>query len=153
MKVTLVWLRPVTVTLLHRSGAILTWLYTGFLKQQLAPGGLTAGEVKRLRARLPEIALHSSERERAAVEAERASLEMKKAQYMEQKIGEVFSGIINGVTNFGLFVELDNTVEGLIPISELKDDYYFYNEKAASLTGERNRKSYRLGDQIDIVVR
>jgi ribonuclease R len=123
------------------------------LKQQLAPGGLTAGEVKRLRARLPEIALHSSERERAAVEAERASLEMKKAQYMEQKIGEVFSGIINGVTNFGLFVELENTVEGLIPISELKDDYYFYNEKAASLTGERNRRSYRLGDQIDIVVR
>lgn len=123
------------------------------LKQQLAPGGLTSGEVKRLRARLPEIALHCSERERAAVEAERASLEMKKAQYMEQKIGEVFSGIINGVTNFGLFVELENTVEGLIPISELKDDYYFYNEKAASLTGERNRKSYRLGDQIDIVVR
>jgi ribonuclease R len=123
------------------------------LKQQLAPGGLSAGEVKRLRARLPEIALHCSERERAAVEAERASLEMKKAQYMEQKIGEVFSGIINGVTNFGLFVELENTVEGLIPISELKDDYYFYNEKAASLTGERNRKSYRLGDQIDIVVR
>jgi len=114
------------------------------LKQQLAPGGLTAGEVKRLRARLPEIALHCSERERAAVEAERASLEMKKAQYMEQKIGEVFSGIINGVTNFGLFVELENTVEGLIPISELKDDYYFYNEKAASLTGERNRRSYRL---------
>ena len=123
------------------------------LKQQLAPGGLKREKIKSLQARLPEIALHTSERERAAVEAERASIEMKKAQYMEQKIGEVFSGIINGVTNFGLFVELDNTVEGLIPIGELKDDYYFYNEKAASLTGERNRKSYRLGDQIDIVVR
>lgn len=123
------------------------------LKQQLTPGGLTGEKIKSLRARLPEIALHSSERERAAVEAERASLEMKKAQYMEQKIGEEFSGIINGVTNFGLFVELDNTVEGLIPISELKDDFYFYNEKSASLTGERNRKSYRLGDLIDIVVK
>ena len=123
------------------------------LKQQLAPGGLKREKIKSLQARLPEMAQHSSERERAAVEAERASIEMKKAQYMEQKIGEIYSGIINGVTNFGLFVELDNTVEGLIPISELKDDYYFYNEKAASLTGERNRKSYRLGDQIDIVVR
>jgi len=123
------------------------------LKQQLAQGGLTGEKIKSLRARLPEIALQSSERERTAVEAERASIEMKKAQYMEQKIGEVYSGIINGVTNFGLFVELDNTVEGLIPISELKDDYYFYNEKAASLTGERNRRSYRLGDLIDIVVR
>ena len=123
------------------------------LKQQLAPGGLKREKITSLQARLPEIAQHSSERERAAVEAERASTEMKKAQYMEQKIGELYSGIINGVTNFGLFVELDNTVEGLIPISELKDDYYFYNEKAASLTGERTRKSYRLGDQIDIVVR
>ncbi len=123
------------------------------LKQQLAPGGLKREKIKSLQARLPEIAQHSSERERAAVEAERASNEMKKAQYMEQKIGEIYSGIINGVTNFGLFVELDNTVEGLIPISEMKDDYYVYNEKAASLTGERNRKSYRLGDQIDIVVR
>jgi len=71
---------------------------------------------------------------------------------MEQKIGEVYTGIINGVTNFGIFVELDNTVEGMIPIGELKDDYYFYNEKAASLTGERTRKNYRLGDQIEIKV-
>lgn len=123
------------------------------LKQQLAPGGLKREKIKSLQIRLPEMAQHSSERERAAVEAERASIEMKKAQYMEQKIGEIYSGIINGVTNFGLFVELENTVEGLIPISELKDDYYFYNEKAASLTGERNRKSFHLGDPIDIVVR
>ncbi|MBM4236514.1 MAG: ribonuclease R, partial [Firmicutes bacterium] len=120
------------------------------LKQQLAPGGLKREKIKSLQTRLPEMAQHSSERERAAVEAERASIEMKKAQYMEQKIGEIYSGIINGVTNFGLFVELENTVEGLIPISELKDDYYFYNEKAASLTGERNRKSFHLGDPIDI---
>jgi ribonuclease R len=124
-----------------------------FLKQQLKLGGLTGEKIRKMRVRLPEVAMHCSERERAAVEAERASTEMKKAEYMEQKIGEVFSGIINGVTNFGLFVELDNTVEGLIPIVALKDDYYFYNEKAASLTGERTRKSYRLGDLIDIVVK
>ncbi len=123
------------------------------LKQQLAPGGLKGDKINSLQARLPGIAQQSSERERAAVEAERASTEMKKAQYMEKKIGETYSGIINGVTNFGLFVELDNTVEGLTPISELKDDYYFYNDKAASLTGERTRRIYRLGDQIDIVVK
>ncbi len=123
------------------------------LKQQIKPEGFSAEKIKKMRARLPEVAMHCSERERAAVEAERASIEMKKAEYMEQKIGEVYSGIINGVTNFGLFVELDNTVEGLIPIAELKDDYYFYNERAASLVGERTRKSYRLGDLIDIAVK
>ncbi|MDY6825948.1 MAG: ribonuclease R [Bacillota bacterium] len=122
------------------------------LKQQLSPQGLSGERAKRLQARLPEVALYSSERERAAVEAERADEEIKKAQYMEQKIGEVYSGIINGVTNFGLFVELDNTIEGMIPVGELDDDYYIYNEKAASLVGERKRKTYRLGDAIKVRV-
>ncbi len=121
------------------------------LKQQLS-GGITTEKISRLQSRLPGIAEQSSERERAAVEAERASIEVKKAQYMEQKIGEVYTGIINGVANFGIFVELDNTVEGMIPIGDLGDDYFFYNEKAASLTGERTRKSYRLGDIIDVQV-
>ncbi len=122
------------------------------LKQQVAGGGFSAERIKRLESRLPGIAVQSSERERAAVEAERASIEIKKAQYMEQKLGEVYTGIINGVANFGIFVELDNTVEGMIPISDLGDDYYFYNEKAAALVGERTRKTYRLGDMIDVQV-
>ena len=122
------------------------------LKQQLSSQGLSGERIKRLRARLPEVALHSSERERAAVEAERADEEIKKAQYMEQKIGEVYDGIINGVTNFGLFVELDNTIEGMIPVGELDDDYYVYNEKPASLVGERKRKTYRMGDAIKVKV-
>ena len=122
------------------------------LKQQVAAGGLSGERIKRLHKRLPAIAQQSSERERAAVEAERASIEIKKAQYMEQKIGETYPGIINGVANFGLFVELENTVEGMIPISELGDDYFVYNEKAASLVGERTRKVYRLGDSIKITV-
>lgn len=121
------------------------------LKDQLA-GGITTEKINRLQSRLPGIAEQSSERERAAVDAERASIDVKKAQYMEQKIGEVYTGIINGVTNFGVFVELDNTVEGMIPIGDLGDDYFFYNEKAASLIGERTRKSYRLGDIIDVQV-
>ncbi len=122
------------------------------LKEVLSGSGLTKEKIKKLQARLPDIARHSSERERAAVEAERASIEMKKAQYMESKIGETYTGIINGVTNFGIFVELDNTVEGMIPVSELKDDFYIFNEKALSLIGERSRNSYRLGDEIKIQV-
>ncbi len=122
------------------------------LKQHLLPGGFSKEKVKRLQSRLPAIAQQSSERERAAVDAERASIEIKKAQYMEQKLGEIYTGIINGVTNFGLFVELDNTVEGMIPVTELSDDYYIYNEKAAALTGERTRKTYRLGDTIEVEV-
>ncbi len=122
------------------------------LKQHLLPGGYSKEKAKRLQSRLPAIAQQSSERERAAVEAERASIEMKKAQYMEQRLGEEYTGIINGVTHFGLFVELENTVEGMIPVTELDDDYYVYNEKAALLTGERTRKTYRLGDRIRIQV-
>ncbi len=122
------------------------------LKEKLVSGRISKERIKRLQAKLPDIARHSSERERAAVEAERASVEMKKAQYMEKHIGETFTGIISGVTGFGLFVELDNTVEGMIPVSELKDDYYFYNEGAASLTGERTRRSYRLGDEVTVEV-
>ncbi len=122
------------------------------LKKHLSPGGYSGEKMKRLQSRLPAIAQQSSERERAAVAAERASIEIKKAQYMEQKVGEVYTGIINGVTNFGIFVELDNTVEGMIPVSELSDDYYIYDEKAAMLTGERTRKTYRLGDTLQVQV-
>ncbi len=122
------------------------------LKQYLMSGGFSKEKASRLQSRLPAIAQQSSERERAAVDAERASIEIKKAQYMEHKIGEIYTGIINGVTNFGLFVELDNTVEGMIPVNELSDDYYIYNEKAAALTGERTRKKYRLGDTIQVQV-
>ncbi len=122
------------------------------LKQHLQPGGVSKQNIKRLQSRLPAIALQSSERERAAVEIERASIEIKKAQFMESKLGEVYTGIINGVTSFGIFVELDNTVEGMIPLTELKDDYYVHHEKAAALIGERTRKTYRMGDLIDVQV-
>ncbi len=122
------------------------------LKQHLLPGGYSREKARRLQSRLPAIAQQSSERERAAVEAERASVDMKKAQYMEQRIGEIDTGIINGVTHFGVFVELENTVEGMIPVTELADDYYIYNEQAAQLVGERTRKTYRLGDSIRIQV-
>ncbi len=118
------------------------------LKESLAPGGLNERRRAILQARLPGIAAHASEREREAMEAERASEDMKKAEFMKGKLGEVFPGIISGVTGFGLFVELENTVEGMIPLSELDDDYYAYQEDRAAVVGERTRKAYRLGDPV-----
>ncbi len=121
------------------------------LKESLA-GELTEERCSVLQSSLPAIAGHASERERVAMEVERASEDIKKAEYMEGKLGEVFPGIINGVTNFGLFVELENTVEGMIPLSDLADDYYVYQERWAAVIGERTRKSYRLGDPIHVRV-
>lgn len=113
---------------------------------------ISAKRLTSLRSHLPMIAQHSSEQERVAMEAERASEDLAKALYMENKLGEEFTGVISGVTNFGMFVELDNTVEGMIPLSDLEDDYYVYMEKQASLVGERRRKIYRLGDEVRIKV-
>lgn len=103
-------------------------------------------------SQVPDIAVHSSERERRAVDAERETDDLKKAEFMQDKIGEEFAGIINGVTNFGLFVELPNTIEGLVHISYLTDDYYHYDEAQYALIGERTGNVYRLGDEVEIRV-
>ncbi|MFC3041350.1 ribonuclease R [Virgibacillus xinjiangensis] len=102
--------------------------------------------------KMPEIARHTSERERAAVDAERETDDLKKAEYMQDKIGEEFMGIISSVTSFGLFVELENTVEGLIHVSYLTDDYYHFDDKAHALIGERTANMYRVGDEVEIKV-
>jgi ribonuclease R len=86
---------------------------------------------------LPEIADHSSKRERRAVDAERETKALKKAEYMEQHIGETFEGVVSGVTNFGMFVELPNTIEGLVHIQAMTDDFYRYDEANYQLIGER----------------
>ncbi|WP_209124993.1 ribonuclease R [Alkalihalobacillus sp. BA299] len=100
--------------------------------------------------RLDEIAKHSSEMERRAVDAERETDEVKKAQFMEDKIGETFMGIISGVTNFGIFVELENTIEGLVHVSYLTDDYYSYDERAYAMIGERTGNVFRIGDELEV---
>ena len=101
---------------------------------------------------LPEIAKHSSEREMAATQCERDVDDMKMAEYMESHIGEVYKGIISTVTNYGVYVELPNLVEGMIKIDQLEDDYYFYDEATFSLVGKRNKRRYILGQAIEIVV-
>lgn len=94
----------------------------------------------------------SSDMERRAQDAEREVDDLKKAEYMSERIGEQYHGIISSVTNFGFFVELPNTIEGLVHITELDDDYYVYDERHLSLIGELTKKIYRLGDEVKIKV-
>lgn len=103
--------------------------------------------------KLKDITQHSSERERAAVECEREVDDMKKAEYMQDHIGEEFDGIINTVTPFGMFVELPNLIEGLVRLDDMTDDYYTYNEDTFSLVGKNNKRGYRLGDKVTIIVK
>lgn len=98
------------------------------------------------------VAVHSSDAEIRAQDAEREIEDIKKAQYMLGKIGEEFNGIISSVVNSGMFVELENTVEGFVRVSDLKDDYYIFNETDLTLTGERTKKAYKIGDLVRIKV-
>ncbi len=100
---------------------------------------------------LGAVALHSSKRERNAMEAEREIADLKKAQFMEDKVGEEFDGVISGVTSFGVFVELkEYLVEGLVHVTTLTDDYYNFAEKEHSLVGEGTKKRYRLGSEVRV---
>lgn len=99
-----------------------------------------------------ECAEHCSIQERKAVEAERDVDDMKKSEYMEKYIGCVYDGIISGITKFGMFVELDNTVEGLVHVSTLKDDYYHYDENSRSFIGERTANTYAMGQKVTVRV-
>ena len=109
--------------------------------------------IKHWEAKLPFVAEHSSLKERNSVECEREVDDMKKAEYMEKHIGEHFEGVISGVQSFGIFVELPNLIEGLIKVEDIKGDYYEYNEDNFALVGKRNKKGYRLGDNIKVIVK
>lgn len=99
---------------------------------------------------LPSIAEHSSLKERSAIECERDVDDMKMAEYMEGHVGEVFDGIIDSIMNFGMFVELDNTVEGLVSLQSLKDDYYIFNDSNNTLVGKNRGKIYKIGDKVKV---
>ena len=113
---------------------------------------LKDSEVEPLEEKLDVIAEHSSIRERAAADAERATVDLKMCEYMAGHIGEEYDGIISGVTAFGMFVELPNGVEGLVHISSLMDDYYEFYEERYALVGTHSGKAYRLGDAVRIEV-
>lgn len=120
--------------------------------KEFLKGGIDANREKKLRKFVEQASKQSSDTERVAQEAERETDDLKKVEYMSDKIGNVYPGIISSVTSFGMFVELENTIEGLIHISHMVDDYYIYDEKRHSLIGERSKKIYRLGDKVVIKV-
>lgn len=122
------------------------------IRTYLIEGKLDQATREKWGARLPEIADHSSKMERRAVDAERETDELKKAEYMEDKVGEEYDGIISSVTNFGMFVELPNTIEGLVHVSYMTDDYYRFDERHYAMIGERTGNVYRIGDEITIRV-
>ncbi|WP_124728341.1 ribonuclease R [Staphylospora marina] len=115
-------------------------------------GALSVERIDRLNAYLPDAAQQSSIRERIAVDAERETQALKAAEYMMERIGEEYEGIISSVTSFGLFVQLENTLEGMVHISFLTDDYYRYDERHYCLIGERSGRVLRIGDKVRIRV-
>lgn len=115
-------------------------------------GKINDKRVKKLTEEVAIASEQSSEMERVADEAEREVDDLKKAEYMSERIGEVYEGIISSVTAFGMFIELPNTIEGLVHISTLLDDYYIYDERHLCLIGERTKKKYKLGDVVKIKV-
>lgn len=122
------------------------------IRRMWEKGGVAPEEEEALHERMRQIAEHSSERERIAVDAERETEDLKKAEYMLERIGEEFDAVVSSVTSFGLFVRLPNTIEGLVHISYLTDDYYHFHEKHLALVGERTGNVFRIGDAVRVRV-
>ncbi len=114
--------------------------------------GLSEKRVSHYNRILPEVALHSSMMERRADEAEREVEKMKKAEYMADFIGETFEGVISGMNTWGMYVELPNTIEGMVRVTSLRDDYYYYDEEKYVMVGEHTNKTYNLGETITVEV-
>ncbi|MGM0396588.1 MAG: ribonuclease R [Bacillota bacterium] len=115
-------------------------------------GRLSDKKLSLLEKTLPDIAEHTSMTERRAEEAEREVDDLKKAQYMAERVGEEYDGLVSSVTSFGLFVQLENTIEGLVHFSNMVDDFYFFDEDNYMIIGERTKTTYRLGDPVRIKV-
>ena len=121
------------------------------IKEQLR-GRLKEERISHYEAILPEVAKHSSETERRADEAERETEKLKKAEYMESHIGEHFAGVISSITNWGIYVELPSTIEGMIHVSKLPGDFFYYDESNYEMVGQDTGKRYKLGERIEIYV-
>lgn len=115
-------------------------------------GNLTGKRISHYDSILTEVSIQCSQTERRADEAEREVVKMKKCEYMSKRIGQVYEGVISGVTNWGFYVELANTVEGLVRVSDLYGDYYLFSEEKMELRGERSGRVYRLGQKVKVTV-
>ncbi|GEO78147.1 exoribonuclease R, RNase II family exoribonuclease [Companilactobacillus mindensis DSM 14500] len=115
-----------------------------------AENGFTEDEQKKWANKLDDIAQHTSSRERISINAERAVDDLKKTEYMADQVGNTFDAVVSSVTSFGMFIQLDNTVEGLIHISNMKDDYYEFDEKSMSMHGRGTGKIFKVGQPIQV---
>ncbi|MFF2755584.1 ribonuclease R [Psychrobacillus sp. NPDC058041] len=122
------------------------------IRTYLVEGDVTQATLNHWGAIMDDIAEHTSKRERRAVDAERDTDALKKAQYMADKIGEEFEGIVSSITNFGMFIELPNTIEGLVHVTNMTDDYYRFDDRQMIMIGERSGKQFRIGDEVTIRV-
>lgn len=115
-------------------------------------GKMTDRRIAHYEKILPEVTVQTSSAERRADEAEREVEKMKKVEYMKQFVGETFEGVISGITTWGLYVELPNTVEGMIRVTTLEGDYFYFDEEHYTMVGEHTKKTYKLGEKVKIVV-
>lgn len=120
--------------------------------KEVIEGRLTENRIKHYDSMLSEIAYHCSTTERTSDDAERETDRLKMAQYMQEHIGEEYNGLISGVTSWGIYVELENTVEGMVPLNEIDDDFYEYEEENLRVVGRRTDKIYMLGDEVRVRV-
>lgn len=114
--------------------------------------GLSEKQIAHYEALLPQVAVQTSALERRAAEAERETDKLKKCEYMARFIGQTFEGVVSGITNWGLYVELPNTVEGMVRMTDLDDDYYVFDEAHYQLVGERTEKTFKLGQKVTVEV-
>ena len=121
------------------------------LRTYLFNKDLDMGTIRKWEQKLVYVSEHSSDRERASIDCEREVEDMKMAEYMEEHIGEEYEGMISSVTSFGMFVELDNLIEGLVPLRDMKD-FFHYDEEHMTLTGERSHVKYTIGERVLIKV-
>lgn len=115
-------------------------------------GKLNDNRQKHYNAILPKICDDNSKKERRAESAEREVEKLKKVEYMSEHVGEVFQGVISGVNNRGIFVELENTVEGFVSVADMYDDFYCYSEEEYAMIGETGHNKYSIGDKVTVKV-
>ena len=121
------------------------------IKEQIR-GRMNENRIAHYNDILPEVAQHSSEMERRADEAERETNKLKKVEYMEEHLGEIYEGVISSITSWGVYVELPNTIEGMIHVSMLPGDYFYYDEETYEMVGQSTNLRYKLGEKLKVRV-
>jgi len=120
--------------------------------KKMLHGELDEKASAKYRQKMPDWAKHCSKQERVAEDAERDTDTLKKVEFMADKVGEIYEGIISGVTGWGLYVELPNTIEGMVALNQMDDDFYEFDDKNMLVYGKRTKKTYRLGDRVVVYV-